>query len=1056
MKKIYLLLIFSMNTFALPFSTCDEGSGQTGIYPCKKIDLLQRVDIASLGGLDEGRGSDVWGWTDPETGREYALMGLSSATSFVDITDPKAPVVIGNLSTETAVSSWRDIKTYKNHAFIVSEAKEHGMQIFDLTQLRNVVNLPVTFEPTANYNGFGRAHNIIINEDTGYAYAAGTTDCGGGLHMVDIKNPTNPTFAGCFSEDGYTHDAHCVSYIGPDPDYQGKEICANSNEDTLTIVDVSNKSNPVLVSKSIYETSQYTHQAWFTEDHRYILLSDELDERRLGQKTRTYIWDMMDLDIPQLVGFYSGPTNSIDHNIYIKGQFAYLTNYTSGLRIVDISNIATGDLEEVAYFDSYPENDDAIFNGAWSNYPFFDSGNVILSDLKRGLFVLEPKLCPMSMVTEGLTAEANGDNSIKLDWNLDLNDGESYNVYRSDGGCDVDNFEKIDENIAVNSYTDNAVSGQVKIGYKINKFSPFEAAVCESEMSICVEVETTGTCTARPLFSGVNSVESSDTDTCGVDIKWSQADSYCGSGLKYDVYKSTDYKFVAEASNKIASGITTLEWHDFDVTDRQSYYYLVRAIDADSGKQDNNLMKKLTSVKGEKINATFSTGAEVGDAGFLQGNNPEWDSSESRAKSGERSFWSQDNDRSCNSLTFSSLELTPGMQSELSFWSLYDAESGYDGGVVEISSDSNQWNQLALDYPGKFLDAAIGNACGYEVNTPSFTGKDLTWKKHTVDLSSYQGQDVSIRFNYSSDNIVTLEGWYLDDISVTNTQGFSQCTTKVLPDKPQLGLYYDRARSGHGFVIEPIANTDLYFTVFYTYKDDGTPEWYTSLTALENNVLNINQDDNTLQRFIHDFSIDSTGSGNPNILDASVGRNSLKIDFNSDVANASSACNDGTDNRSNSTALATWQLGDEEDQWCIEPLINKNSYPSPDFGGTWWTGIDDKGWGLSLSFAGDLIVVTIYYFDAEGIPRWAQGTKPGFQIGQEITLDMLEFTGFARTALPPEELESSIAGSISLTLNNNSGNASDGLISVNINYQGSQGGSWVRSSVPIILFTEPH
>jgi choice-of-anchor B domain-containing protein len=104
---------------------------------------------------------------------------------------------------------------------------------------------PVTFANTAHYDDFGSAHNIAINEDSGFAYAIGTGTCSGGLHMV--QNPASPTNAGCYSGDGYTHDTQCVIYNGPDADYQGAEVCFSSNEDTLTIVDVSNKAAPDLI-----------------------------------------------------------------------------------------------------------------------------------------------------------------------------------------------------------------------------------------------------------------------------------------------------------------------------------------------------------------------------------------------------------------------------------------------------------------------------------------------------------------------------------------------------------------------------------------------------------------------------------------------------------------------------------------------------------------------------------------------------------------------------------------------------------------------------------------
>lgn len=362
-------------------------SGFAGAYPCQFVDLLAYMPLTAF---SAGSGNDNWGWTDPTTGKEYALMGLNNGTGFVDISNPESPLYLGKLPTHTSNSSWRDIKVYANHAFIVSEASGHGMQVFDLTQLRTVANPPVTFAETAHYNQFGNAHNIVINEQSGFAYAVGTGTCNGGLHMVNIQTPASPANAGCFSADGYTHDAQCVNYSGPDPDHQGKEICFASNEDTLTIVDVTVKTNPVQISRTGYANVSYTHQAWIDESQTYLLLDDELDEQSYGFNTRTRIFNISNLDAPQFIDYYSGTTPAIDHNLYIKDGYAYLANYRAGLQILNLSGIATGDLSQTAYFDIYPANNNANFNGAWSNYPYFASGVVIVSGIEQGLFILRP------------------------------------------------------------------------------------------------------------------------------------------------------------------------------------------------------------------------------------------------------------------------------------------------------------------------------------------------------------------------------------------------------------------------------------------------------------------------------------------------------------------------------------------------------------------------------------------------------------------------------------------------------------------------------------------
>ncbi len=370
-------------------------NGNAGGFACNNVDLLARMTSSDIGGGPSVDLNDIWGWTDPVTGVEYALVGLENGASFVDLSDPENPVYIGKLPTHSSSSLWRDIKVYNDHAFIVSEASSHGMQVFDLNQLRDVTNPPVTFTETAHFPGVGNAHNIVINEDTGFAYIVGSTFggsnlCGGGLYMVNIQDPANPAFAGCFGGDGYTHDAQCVIYNGPDTQHVGDEICFAANEDTITIVDVTDKANPVMLSRTGYTQTGYTHQGWLTEDHQYFLLDDELDESFFGLNTTTRIWDVTDLEDPVIQTIYTSPVGSIDHNQYVAGDHTYQSNYTSGLRIVNIADV--NNPFEAGFFDTYSASNSKSFVGTWSNYPYFSSGVVIVSDITEGLFVLRPTL----------------------------------------------------------------------------------------------------------------------------------------------------------------------------------------------------------------------------------------------------------------------------------------------------------------------------------------------------------------------------------------------------------------------------------------------------------------------------------------------------------------------------------------------------------------------------------------------------------------------------------------------------------------------------------------
>ncbi|MDC6366395.1 MULTISPECIES: choice-of-anchor B family protein [Flavobacteriaceae] len=372
---------------ARSFTPCD--GGMASIYPCQGYDLLFQMDLTAFDG-DEG--NDIWGWTDTATGNEYALVGLDNGTAFVDVTDTDNPVYLGKLMTATVASTWRDIKVYGDYAFIVSEAQNHGIQIFDLKTLRNVNNPPQLFTADTRYTGIGNAHNIVINEEMGFAYAVGTArsdEFNGGVHFINIQNPTNPTGVGGYGTNGYTHDAQVVTYNGPDTDYTGREIFIGSNENQIAIADITDKDNPTEIATLTYSNTGYTHQGWFTEDHRYFMLGDELDETSFGFNSRTLIFDFTDLDNPNLHTTYLGPTAAIDHNGYVVGDEFFLANYTAGMRVLDISDIANENISETAFFDSYPSNNTAGFNGVWSVYPFFESGKILINDINSGLFVVQ-------------------------------------------------------------------------------------------------------------------------------------------------------------------------------------------------------------------------------------------------------------------------------------------------------------------------------------------------------------------------------------------------------------------------------------------------------------------------------------------------------------------------------------------------------------------------------------------------------------------------------------------------------------------------------------------
>ncbi len=347
------------------------------------------LNAVLLGQLDERSNyGDLWGYVDPATGREYALLTARfQGLSIIDLDTPTPTEVafVPGLRDGGSVADAKDVKTYGRYAYLAHEYDD--VLVIDLADPTDpTVVGQIDVRPGSSSDG---SHNILIEGD--YLYVVGGRSPGG-LRIFDLgADPVAPPLVGQYAGPSGSTYYHDLDVVG---DTAYAAAIYNQGVDVL---DLSDRTAPTLITTIIYPTSGYmgAHNVCAAPDGQTIFVGDEI-----GTEPWTRAFDVSDLDDPELLSELIVDEQAVTHNCYVKGDFIYIAHYTEGLQVFDVSDPASP--ERVAFYDTYP-GPGFGFNGAWTAYPYLPSGRVIVSDLSGGLFVINVTVDGGSVA---LTAEA--------------------------------------------------------------------------------------------------------------------------------------------------------------------------------------------------------------------------------------------------------------------------------------------------------------------------------------------------------------------------------------------------------------------------------------------------------------------------------------------------------------------------------------------------------------------------------------------------------------------------------------------------------------------------
>lgn len=348
------------------------------------VDSLSRwADPSESGDDQRSVYNEVWGYT--ANGREYGIIGSRRGVYIVDVTEPGSPEKVAFIAGRHSNGINRDYHDYNGYLYMVCDQGLSSLQIVDLHHLPD--SAPLVYDSDELIL---RCHNIFIDSATAHLYACGITKPDSVRYDVvvyDLSESYIPKTLQSYRNDN--------SYLFHDIFVRNDTGIANEGRSGLFFYDFTDPDTvKVIASIENYPEDGYNHAGYSTEDNKHYYFGDETPGTDLKA---VRLANFEDPEVTALFNSGRDEDKTVAHNLLVRDTLLFVSYYHEGLQLYSLS-----DPEQPAKIGHYitftrtVENssgevvrDYSGYQGAWGVYPYLPSGNILLSDRDKGLFVFD-------------------------------------------------------------------------------------------------------------------------------------------------------------------------------------------------------------------------------------------------------------------------------------------------------------------------------------------------------------------------------------------------------------------------------------------------------------------------------------------------------------------------------------------------------------------------------------------------------------------------------------------------------------------------------------------